>query len=290
MFRTRQKKIFPPGTFIATPARMAAIIQLCFAFSLLLWIISQPFMGDLFAVKSERLLSQELIGKTALMELLPASEQESIKLYDEKLQQKLQHSFLEKFKASMQLLFIQTAPFKQAWLLFSFLLPLFLLLRIEGAIQACWLLPILTLAYAVDNQFNAQLPKKNPDTYLFPSESVLIQNHLRAPLSNSISKQQKQLTEGWKNYLISEWAKEGISSDLSLYEEQVEKGEFAFNVARLKTRSLFGLLAMEKGPERQSLAILGLYLAWNSLFAWLARKAIIIGHPDGTLLTTNLSR
>lgn len=273
MFRKRQKKIFPPGTFIATPARIAAIIQLCFAFSLLLWIVSMPFLGDLFAIKSERLLSQELLSKPALMETLSLPEQEAIKLYDESLKEKLQLSFSEKLKASMQLLFFQTAPFEQAWLFFSFLLPLLLLLRIEGAVQACWLLPILAMAYATDNLSYTPLPKNNLDISLFPTEAVLIQNYLKAPLSDSIAEQQKELTKGWKNYLVIEWASEAVSSNPEIYLTQVEKGEFAFNAKRLKMRSLKGLLAIEKEPERQSLAILGLYLAWNILFASLAMKA-----------------
>lgn len=270
----RQKKKFPPGTFIATPARIAAIIQLCLAFSLSLWIISKPFMGDLFVIKSERLLSQELLGKPTLMEKLPVSDQEQIKVYDETLKQKLRLNFFEKLKASMQLLFIQTAPFEQAWILFSFLIPLLLLLRIEGAVHACWLLPILALGYAADNQVNAPLPGRNRDLDIFPTETLLVQSYLNRPLSDSIAEQKRELKEGWKNYLIIEWTNEAISNDPQDFLAQLEKGEFLFNVARLKNRKLQGLLAVEKGPERQSLGILGLYLAWNILFASLVRQSL----------------
>src|SRR3954470_9358750 len=62
MFRKRLKKTFPPGTFLPTPARLMAIMQLCLAFSLLLWEASQPFMGDLFHIKSQLIVYQDLMG------------------------------------------------------------------------------------------------------------------------------------------------------------------------------------------------------------------------------------
>ncbi|MGZ3632816.1 MAG: hypothetical protein ACXWM7_00605 [Parachlamydiaceae bacterium] len=43
----------------------------------------------------------------------------------------------------VELLLIKTPPLELVWLFFSILIPLLLLLRYEGAAQACWLLPII---------------------------------------------------------------------------------------------------------------------------------------------------
>ena len=64
---SKKKKQFPPGTFIPTPARVAAIIQLCLAFSVILWCAGQPFMGELFAIKSKMILYQSVMGSPDLL-------------------------------------------------------------------------------------------------------------------------------------------------------------------------------------------------------------------------------
>ena len=62
MFRKRTKKIYPPGTFIPTPARVCAIIQLCVAFTVLIWNMATPFAGELFNVKSKMILYHDVMG------------------------------------------------------------------------------------------------------------------------------------------------------------------------------------------------------------------------------------
>src|SRR4051812_38869550 len=59
---SRPSKIFPPGTFIPTPQRLMAIGQLCLAFSLMLWYLTQPFMGEYFALRSRMLLYEYVMG------------------------------------------------------------------------------------------------------------------------------------------------------------------------------------------------------------------------------------
>lgn len=270
MFHKRKKKIFPPGTFIATPARIAAILHLCLAFTLFLWITSQPFMGDLFSIKSEMLLYESLFDQSQLMEKLPPSQQKNIESEYEALKSKLRTPFLEKFKTMLLLLFVHTPALKLTWLFFSFVIALMLLMRIEGAAIACWILPIITLSYAIDNQMYMNSEPSDLDRGIFPSEKYIVLHYLEEPLSSDIYKQQAELTKGWQHYLVKEWAKENPADDRAVFMHQIAKGEFAFNLARLQVRKGNPILAIEKPPQKQPIGILSLYLAWNCFFAFMA--------------------
>lgn len=267
MFHKRKKKTFAPGTFIATPARVAAIIHLCLAFTLLLWITSQPFMGDLFAIKSELLLYDSVFDQPELIAKLPPDQHQDLVLGHEALKKKMQLSFGEKFKSMLRLLLLYTPPLELAWLFFSLIIPVMLLMRIEGAAQACWILPVITLAYAVDNHMYAPSFQGHLDRDLFPTEEFITHHYLDAPLSNTIFEQQEQLTKGWQRFLIESWAGEAPADDATIFKQQLVKGEFAFNVARLQLRKNTPLLAIDIKPSKKSFVILGLYLAWNLLFA-----------------------
>ena len=59
---SRPRKSFPPGTFIPTSQRLMAIGQLCIALSLMLWYMTQPFMGEYFALRSRMLLYEYVMG------------------------------------------------------------------------------------------------------------------------------------------------------------------------------------------------------------------------------------
>jgi hypothetical protein len=284
MFCRREKQIFPPGTFIATPARVAAIIQLCLAFTLLLWIVAQPFTADLFAIKLEMLRYDELRAKPLLMEKVPAALKQQIAHNYSHLEKKLQTGFADKLQASLWL-FFRTPPFELAWMFFSLLLPIMLLMRIEGAATACCLLPIIALAFAIDNHLNAQALLPPPDQALFPSESYLVQNYLDAPLSASTLAQQQELRGGWQRYLIVVWGKEIPSSQPKVYLQQLEEAEFAFNLARLQLRlkAKTKVLASELPPARQSHWTLWLYILWNVFFAGVA-----IGKQEERLMPASL--
>ncbi len=273
MFRKREKKIFPPGTFIATPARLVAIVHLCLAFSLFLWIASQPFMGDLFAVKSELVLYEAVVEKQELMEKLSSDDNLLVSQRYENLKGKLQISFAVKWMMMLRLLIVQMPAWEQAWLFFSFVIPLLLLLRIEGAIQVCWLVPLITAGYCLNNQLNVPELQNHSDRALFPSEKYIVQRYLDGRLEGGILDQQNQLKKGWESYLIMEWANELPAEDNSIRGDQVVKGEFAFNIARIKVRKNEKILAVDKVPQRQSVMILGFYLLWNIFFAWAAQKA-----------------
>lgn len=295
MFRKREKKLYPPGTFIPMPARVCAIIQLCLAFTIVLWNLAQPFAGELFSVKSKLILYQDVMGtvpqqqelspeKRARLERnaerfagLPENQKEIILTGLQGVQKELQRSFFDKSLQALHILFFEIPPFEQAWLILSFIIPIMLLKRIEGAAQAVWLLPLLAALYAFDNRWHAHVRTPTEDVLLFPTEQVLVEKFLDEPLSASIFEQQKQLQQAWKMYLINIWDKQTPSNDLADANLQAERGEFAFNLARLEH------IAKDRSRERYAsnqtqdpLAALSLYFFWNALFACIVWKYAIL--------------
>lgn len=280
MFRKRIKKEFPPGTFIPTPARVAAIVQLCLAFSLLLWQASQPFMGDLFHIKSQMLIYQDVMGidthkdssleKTARLERnaerfasLPRSLKHGIMENYATLQEQLGHSFRQKMHRLGHIFAYEISSYELLWMILSIVIPILLLKRIEGARHAVWLLPALALFFLFDNQRQGHLVVEQ-EKQLFPSEKEIVQNYLKEPLSSDILQQREQLLKGWNFYLIINWAQEKPSEDPVIFQKQAEHGEFMFNIGRLTMMEKM----QKQFPQKTSLFILCMYLAWNLFFAW----------------------
>lgn len=284
MFRKRQKKIFAPGTFIPTSARLCAIIQLCLAFSILLWNAALPFTGELFTIKSKLVLYQDVMGTTAKDQLsiekrlrlarnqerfeqLPPKQAKTIIRGLESTQKQLQRSFFNKIKQAIHILFFEIPFYEQVWLLLSFILPILLLKRTEGVVQVIWVLPLLAALYAVDNRMHGQPPLRAPDTHLFPTEHILIKDHLKEPLSENIFEQQIQLQKAWKLYLIKEWNKSLPSPELEIADQQAENGEFAFNLARLNLIAKEEIRTKPTIGIQEPLPLLALYFFWNVFFA-----------------------
>lgn len=289
MFRKRQKKVIPPESFIPKPARICAIIQLCLAFSLLLWNASEPFVGEIFTWKSRLLFYQDVMGipsdgnasseKEARLSRnaerfhkLPSIKQEKLIQDKEQIQKQLQRSFWDKIKSLAALYAYTISPYELAWIFFSVVISIMLLKKVEGAAQVVWLLPLLTALYAADTRWFAH-PVPASDSSLFPSEAELIEHYVKAPLSSDIFEQQKQLTLGWKRYLIAEWTHETPAEDPALFELQAEEGEFLFTLARLELRkpTLADAPAARHPP---SFPLLILYFFWNVYFAYTAWKVV----------------
>lgn len=283
MFRRRQKRNFPPGTFIPTPARICAIIQLCIAFSLILWDLSEPFTGELFRQKSKALLYEEVMGiapaenpsqeqrelseRNALrFQRMPEEKRAHIIEGYKKLKIEKTTSFLNKFQRAVASLFFEIPLFERAWLLFSIILPILLLKRTEGASAALWILPLLTFCYSVDNQMHGK-PYESQEAQLFPSEKKIIEEYLETPLSRDIFEQQEQLKEGWQLYLIREWTGQEPSNSLPEFKQQVEQGSFAFTVERMEKRLLDDSKASPF--QKKNPLLLFLYLFWNLSFAFI---------------------
>lgn len=290
---SKKKKQFPSGTFIPTPARVAAIIQLCLAFTVILWSAGQPFMGELFAVKSKLILYQTVLGSQDLLKKgkenpqivaklqrnagrfsrLPIDQQHQLVQSYQQLQKTADAPFLSKLGRSISIVAFQIPPFELAWIAFSIIISLLLLLRIEGAMHAVWLLPLIVLIYGIDNHWNGAQPGLAEESKLFPSEEKLVQEFMAEPLSPNIFEQQKQLLLAWKKYLVAEWAHEKSSDDETQFDLQVEKGEQAFTIARLAKLPKDRLIDDDALFHRKEpIFLLSFYLLWNLFFAWIVTK------------------
>lgn len=282
--RSRKLKHFPSGTFLPTRQRLLAILQLCIAFSLICWYIAQPFMGEYFALRSRQLLYEYSMGTSEILKKdpnqsdkinrqkerfasLPQSEKTMILEDYKTLQEYAGRSFWKKMQEGLNVLLFSIPPFELAWLVFSVAITILLLLKVEGARQAVWLLPCIVLAFAIDNRLTGHIPLSSPDLKLFPKEEIIIQNYLEAPLNGSILQQRDQLKRGWELYLVANWLP--VSSHATEWEQKVEEAEFAFTLARL--HQLHGQPKTKwftSFREQLSLLQLSLYLLWNLFFAW----------------------
>lgn len=278
MFRKRTKKEFPPGTFIATPARVMAILQLCLALMVLLWQLSQPFLGDFFAIRSKMAVYEYVMGSSngsllqkrnaSRFQELPPATQEVLKKNYARWQNKLQDSFLTKLRRSFEGLFFEMSLFEKIWLALALVLPILILLKVEGAIQAAWLLPIIAFAYAVDNRQNGTTTGLSAELQLFPTEIFLMEKYSAGEIDPSPFKQKEMLEASWQAYLIHEWAHATPSEETAAFNGQVEEGEYAFTTARALA------IKEAKTPKfkRESNALFILYLLWNIAFAYTVTK------------------
>ena len=170
--------------------------------------------------------------------------------------------------------------FALAWLFFSIVICLLLLFQIEGASHATWLLPLLVLGYA----YFLYAPPNAERESLFPSEEYVVANYVEEPKSGLFDRRE-MLLHGWHNYLVAEWAEEVPSREVADFGEQLEKGLFAFNVARLKW------IMSGKGDEivvagfttPPSFMRVACYFIWNLFFAWFINrrsKSEAVSHPS----------
>lgn len=288
MFRKRVKKVYPPGTFIPTPARICAILQLCIAFTMILWYASQPFVGEIFTTKSRLLFYQDAMGipshdnlpsdklarlarNAARFQALSPSQQSQLLDQYSSIEQQLHRSFWSKLASIVHIFTYQLSPYELLWLILSLIIPILLLKRVEGAAQAVWLLPLLAALYAADNRWYGHLATPSAESRLFPTEHKLIERYGTGPLSDNILEQQAQLVDAWNRYLINDWAKQSPSTNPAIFIQQAEEGEFAFTLARIERRWQPNTTAIRHDAQ-QPLALLALYFFWNAYFAYTAWK------------------
>lgn len=286
----RIHKTFPPGTFIPTSQRLMAIMQLCLAFSLLLWYVAQPFMGEYFTLRSRMLLYEYVMGTSDILKnrvghenklerqaqrfsRLPESEQQLLKKDYQQLQLYAKRSTLKKIEDGFLTLIRDIPPFEQAWIFFSIIIAILILLKREGAKQIVWILPLLVIAYGVDNHLTGIPSSSSPDDSLFPTEEVIFHHYLAEPLASNLFEQKEQLEKGWKLYLIKNWSSDINENSNDLMEE----GEFNFTIARLnllhdQSRSEW----LHSFHQKLGFFSLCLYFLWNGLFAFIiTRKKVI---------------
>ncbi len=272
MFCKRLKKEFPQGTFIPTRARVMAILQLCLAFTVLIWQASTPFMGELFDLKSKLLVYQYVMGTknssySELFAHLPEKKKNEIFRNYQNLQLHYERPLTAKLLSSLEKILFGFSPLKFLWVIFSILIPILLLKKVEGAASAVWLIPLATLFFIGNNRWHGLPSSPSEESALFPSEELIITHYLKHPLSPNIIEQEQQLKQGWEHYLIKEWAQEIPSSNEAEFNLQKSKGDFAFNLARLKFLKPEPSKKVSSRETQEPYAILALYLFWNFYFA-----------------------
>ncbi len=249
------KKAICEGTFLPTGQRVLAIIQLCIVFSYVIWVGGHPFLGEVYDVKAGK-LRYETVMDDERYEFLPLEERFLLEGKYMELQKRLEVSFADRFIRSMEILLVGLPVFTRAWVLLSVVIPICLLLRVEGSRRVVWLIPIVVFLGYLDRGSDGV--GRNRDELLFPSESSLIERYGSGALTGGILEQRRQLEEAWGRYLVVEWANEEISLESHIFEEQKVKGGFNFNLERLQNLS-------EGGPNvgRNWL----MYLIWNLSWA-----------------------
>lgn len=241
--------------FIRTSARVMAILQLCVAFSTLLWIMSGPFLGEYVRNKSSILLFQAVMGNPDVSGRPERDGQRFLQLSEQRragierafanLEEHMLRSFSSKCRDAFRILLFEISPLTQIWLILSISLPIMLLRRSEGAIPAIWLIPMVALAFACDNHWNGKLPDLR-EAALFPTEEQLGAS--------------RDLSDAWQHYLVDEW---GDKSE-ETFSQQLEAGEHAFRTAWLEIQ----LQTTPLGHNaRRSPFVLALYVLWNCGFA-----------------------
>jgi len=249
---SRKKKIF-------------LIVHFCLALSYLCWLFVQPYAKNVLLKKSELSLYQMVMEREKLFEQLSPEDQATlIQGYATALQKK-PHAWTEEIKQVL----LDTPPFALAWLFFSLVICLLLFFQIEGAVFSVWLLPCIVLIYAY---FLYETPKIHKES-LFPAEEYVLTTYMKT-VENKAMGERERLLLAWHRYLVVEWAHEPLSEDSKVFQEQLDKGLFAFNVARLKW------ILQGKGDEvilsgfttPPSLLGVSCYFIWNLCFAWIINR------------------
>ncbi|MCC5832065.1 MAG: hypothetical protein JJU12_03375 [Chlamydiales bacterium] len=235
--------------------KILIIFHLIFAFSFLTWLVIKPYTMEVVSRKSQRALYEKVLQREELFQNLSIEEQEAIR-----------EGYHEVAKRPAASLFKSETPaFGLAWLFFSILICILLLFNIEGARTAVWILPLLVVGYGYFLYASPQPQRPG----LFPSEQYVRETYLEGIEGN-----REQLLKGWHLYLVNEWAQEAPSEEPALFEQQVDKGLFAFNIARLQwIRDGKGdevVLAGFTSPP--SLFRVISYFLWNLAFAWVINR------------------
>jgi hypothetical protein len=250
-------------------SRKKKILILChlsLAFTYFCWLLMQPYIKEMIIQKSELALYETVMKKDSLLRQLPPLDQVILLEGYAEARQNKGPSLLHEVG---RLFFIDTPPFALAWLFFSLVICLLLLFRIEGALLSVWLLPFCVIGYAY---FLYDSPQKRGES-LFPSEEYVLTTYVESAENNAMGRRERLLL-GWHRYLVQEWALEEPSEDLTLFSEQLDKGLFAFNVARLKwiIEGKDDEIVLAGFTTPPSLLRIACYFIWNLFFAWFINR------------------
>lgn len=230
--------------------RIICILQLCLAFTTLLWVLGSPFTDELY--KNRKALSSiEWLTDEGVNEYATLTSQQKTKLEEIRsgALEGMQEPFLQKLGQSIESLFRGTPISKLAWLVLAFLLPIFVMKQVDGARELFWLFPLLAILYIWQ-----VAPMKSGES-LIPDESYLEHHYLSAPISGTVAQQREQLEEAWENYIIAEWSKSGETKD-----EKFSNGMYHFVFEST-------VKEWEAPPLKPGLITVGSYLIWNLIAA-----------------------
>lgn len=265
MFRKLPKnRLFPPGTFIATPVRIMAILQLCIALTVLLANLGSPFLQELFDIKEKELLF-EAVQNSPYYSTLDEAEKGGVERAHSALMDKKRRPLLRKSGDSIRRLFVHMPPFKLAWLILSLIVPVMLLKKREGAKQALWLLPLVTLCYTLDNQIFYKNPPASREEALFPTEAALVKSYLKNALPPSLEEQKSALKRAFELYLIDNWSRDNRPK-AEAPSGGIERASLAFNIARIEAK-IADEINSPPYEWRQHPILLAIYLLWNLTLA-----------------------
>lgn len=227
--------------------RIFCIIQLCIAFSVLLWILCSPFTESLYESKKTLSTIRWLVDDQSeyFDQTAPEVKNQIFKL-EAAASRSMQESFLNKSKQSIENLFLGIPISKLLWLLLALLLPILVLKQVDGARELFWLFPVLAVFYALQN-FPATAPEP-----IYPSESYLENRYLESPITGSIEQQKNLLEQAWKKFIVTEWSKESVSAS---DEEKFVNGLYHFILNKTLQES--------SGPSKPGPWTLACYFIWN---------------------------
>lgn len=236
---------------ISKMARIACILQLCVAFSVLLWILGSPFTEALYEnKKSLGELKWITTEHSEMFQTLPQLEQNRLLTLQERVTIRMQEPFMQKLAKSVEGLFVGMPVSKLIWLLLAVILPIMVMKQTEGAREAFWMLPALAIIYAWQ-----LMPLQTPES-IYPTESYLESKYMEKPLAGSMEIQKNNLELAWKDYVVTEWSK------APAYATQAEKfanGLYHFIVQKT-------LMEQEQPVPKPGAWTLMCYVVWN-LFA-----------------------
>lgn len=230
--------------------KILIILNLCLVFCFLTALIIQPNLKEIFNHQSGLKLYEEVLQRESLFQNLSLTDQEEISIGYQELRHQESPSLL-----SHPFAFFKTTSLPiLIWFALSGILCTLLFLGIEKIHYALWLLPCLLLASLITDQ------SQNARSPLFPTEAYILEHY------------PPKLLQGWHRYLITEWAHEIPASDEELFNAQLERGLFAFNIARLQELQKGDKLLFAGLSNSRSNLFLYLTLFWNVLFAWMIHR------------------
>jgi hypothetical protein len=265
-------------------AKALVILQLCITFITLCSYGLAPFMQELYTYRSRLFLAQTVLGSEDLLAYAP---QEKMKLKAMKAlakqlpepdrvriqedaahyQRKLNNPFISKLGRSISILFKELPLLILAQLCLALLISFALLYSIEGAQQAAWILPILSLVILFDNTLRPVQPP-TPEELYYPKVK-----EIEALGVGSSAKERFQT--GWNSWLVNNWAEKAPP-----HQDALIRAEFALSHALLKahrdhpTYHKAALYNMQR-----PMPFLVLIFGWNLIFGLLITRKDIYEDP-----------